>query len=224
MATGQTLLNLMEVVFPELQLQAAEADVTKGLLALNVAQDFFESVVAQYPNVKGDTIGTVTTSASTESTAFPTGVLRIDKLQFIDPSTSRPAWDLFNSRETGSHSYNRFWPYNLFTTSSAGRPRAYWTNARNIYWDPLPDATHTVRWYGFQVASDITAGGTFAYDDIVMFPLASFAAKLVKDGLDDDSTALTDLAVSTFTPIIKVLSNINRDGARGLVYRYGNGT
>jgi hypothetical protein len=222
MASGQTLLNLMEVVFPELQLQAAEADVVKGLLALNVAQDFFESVIAQHPNVKGDTIGTVVTAASTESTAFPTGVLRIDRLQFIDPATSRPAWDLLLSRETGSHAYNRFWPYNLFTTSSPGRPRAYWTNGRSIYWDPLPDGVHTIRWYGFQVASDITAGGTFAYDDIVMFPLASFAAKLLKDGLDDPSDAVTDLAVSTFTPIVKVLSNFNRDGARSLNYRYGH--
>ena len=42
MATGQTVLDLMEVLAPELQLQSAEADVVKGLIVLNRAQSAFE--------------------------------------------------------------------------------------------------------------------------------------------------------------------------------------
>src|SRR3990167_1074628 len=137
----------MELLNQELQLQSAEADVTRGLLALNVAQDTYEAQAALRANIYGSTtpVGTVTTAASTETTAFPSGVLRLDRLQFIDPSTSRPAWDLQPIRRVGAHAWNRYWPINIVSTTSTGRPRAYWTNRINIYWDPLPDATHTVR-------------------------------------------------------------------------------
>src|SRR3990167_4602633 len=139
----------MELINQELQLQSGEVDVTKGLLALNVAQDYFESQAALRPDMFGSGSSTVTTSANTETTAFPSGVLRIDRLQFLDPSTSRPSWDLKPIRRTGGHAANSFWPQAVTSTTSTSRPRAYWTNGTNIYWDPLPDATHTVRYYGF---------------------------------------------------------------------------
>ena len=66
MATGQTLLNLMEDLNSELQLQSGEANVAKGLRMLNAAQDMFESVLATYPLGKWGTTGTVTTTSSTE--------------------------------------------------------------------------------------------------------------------------------------------------------------
>ena len=68
MATGQTLLNIMEDLNGELQLQSGEVDVSKGLRALNAAQDLFETVLATYGReVLGGTYGTVTTTASTET-------------------------------------------------------------------------------------------------------------------------------------------------------------
>src|SRR3990167_9038126 len=96
MATGQSLLDRMELLNQELQLQSGESDVTRGLTALNVAQDCFEARAAARPNIYGSTtpVGTVTTTVNTENTAFPTGLLRLDRLQYIDPGTSRPAWDL----------------------------------------------------------------------------------------------------------------------------------
>ena len=94
MATGQTMLDLMEALDYGLQLQSGESGVTRGLKALNAAQDHLESMLALDPNVVGSTVGTITTSADTETTAAPTGLLRLDRLQYIDPSTSRPAWDL----------------------------------------------------------------------------------------------------------------------------------
>jgi hypothetical protein len=219
MATGQDLLDRMELLETELQLQPAESDVNRGLLALNIAQDQFESMVANYPNLMGDTIGTVATSVATESTAFPTGVLRIDRLQYIDATTSRPAWDLKPIKRTGGHSWRKYWPWNVLSVSaSPGKPTEYWTDGRNIYWSPLPDATHTVRWYGFQVASNITAGGTFAYPDVVMLPLAVFAVRVLEEGLDDDQTDLVSLAQQTFGPVLAALSNFDRDGAAPFEY------
>src|SRR3990170_3160975 len=91
MATGQSLLDRMELLDQELQLQSGENDVTRGLLALNVAQDYLETLLAVIPQVSGDNTTTVVTAASTETTAFPTGYLRIDRMQWIDPATSRPS-------------------------------------------------------------------------------------------------------------------------------------
>ena len=81
MATGQTLLDLMEVLDRGLQLQSGQTGVTMGLRAANAAQDYLESLLALQPNNYGSTVGTVTTTADTETTAFPTGLLRLDRLQ-----------------------------------------------------------------------------------------------------------------------------------------------
>src|SRR3990167_2653125 len=226
MASGQDLLDRMELLNQELQLQSAEADVTRGLLALNVAQDVFEAQAALRPAIYGSTtpVGTVTTTINTETTAFPTGVLRIDRMQFIDPTTSRPAWDIYPIRRVGAHAWNTYWPLNLVSTSSTGRPRAYWTNRINIYWDPLPSGTHTVRYYGFTPAAAITAGGTFAYEDIVMLPLAAFAVRLWKTGLDDSEASAARLAEEYFDPVLDQLGNFNKDGAVGLEYTYTHDT
>ena len=218
MATGQSILDRMELVNQELQLQSGENDVTRGLLALNVAQDYFESQAALRPKLLGSGVGTVTTADDTETTTFPSGLLRIDRLQFIDATTSRPAWDVLPIKRVGGHARNQFWPSNLISSNSGGKPRAYWTNGTLIYWDPLPDATHTVRWYGLSAASDITAGGTFAYPDVVLFPLATFAVRVLKLGVDDAQQDIALLAQTVFEPVLDLLGNFNRDGFTELEY------
>ena len=111
------------------------------------------------------------------------------------------------------------WPYNLVgATGSTGKPRGYWTNGTNIYWDPLPDGTNTVRYYGFSSASDITAGGTFAYPDIVRLPLAAFAVRILKTGIDDNPEDAARFAEQTFTDVLDAMAIFNRDSARGLEY------
>ncbi len=213
----------MEDSSRELLLQPGEADVARGLRALNVAQDYFEVIAAQHPDFLGGTVGTVTLTNNQEWTAFPAGLLRIDRLQFINPDNSLPAWDLVNLRRTGSHAFRRMWPWNLVSTVTSGRPRGYWTNGTRIYWDPRPNSsTETVRFYGLQAAADITAGGTFAYADAVMFPLAVFAVKVIRTGIDDDPSDLTALARELFEPLIATLSNFNRDGARPFDYSHGH--
>lgn len=224
--TGQDLLNQMEMLFPEAQLQPGEVGVTQGLLALNAAQYYFESLLANEAEAMGDGTGNIVTATNTETTAYPTGVLRIDRLQMLDSVTLKPVYDLDPIRRTGGHVSSGMWPYGvvLSTQQGSGRPGAYYTNARLIYWAPQPDAIYTIRWYGLQAASDITASGTFAYDDRAMLPMATFAVRLVRTGLDDPVENYMALAQDIFTPTIKMMSNFKREEAAGYNYRYNHST
>lgn len=218
--TGQTLLNYMELVNQELQLQSTEADVTRGLLALNVAQDLFENLAAQAPNILGSSTGTVTTTNGIEYTAWPSGLLRLDALDYLDPSSLLPAWQVVRIHGVGMHAYFNI-DWNLVTSvTSGGQPAGYWTNGTRIYWAPLPNGVYTIRYYGLVAASDITASGTFAYPDAVAFPLAVLAARILKVGVDDQANDLAGIAEETVGAVIKTLSNFNRDGARPLTYTH----
>lgn len=208
----------MELFNAELQNQTSEQDVSRSLIALNIAQDHFEAMVALQSKSFGGATGTLTQTASTETTAYPSGVLRLDRLQYLDPSTGRPQWDLSPLKRVGGHSPSQYWPYNLLVQSVAGAPRAYFTDGTNIYWDPLPDTTNQVRWYGFKAAVDITAGGTFAYPDFCATPMSGFAARLMKSGLDDDASQIASLAEEFFGPAITLMSRFNRDRASDLEY------
>lgn len=217
MATGQSLLDRMELLNQELQLQSGEADVARGLLALNVAQDYFESLAAVRGKIFGSKTGTVATVSQTETTAFPSGVLRVDRLQVLNDA-GRPKRELDRLARAGGHAMTSRWPRNITDAVGTGEPRAYWTDGTSIYWNPLPSGAATVRWYGFQAASDITAVGTFSYPDIVMLPLASFACQILKSGLDDPVEELSGLATTTFKGVLDSLENFNRDGSVGFEY------
>lgn len=224
MATGQDLLDTMELLDQELQLQPSEADVARGLIALNRSQDYFEMLATRQGLFKFDTNGTLTTSASTESTAFPTGLLRLDRLQFIDPTSSLPLYDIDPIYRTGGHIRSQAWPVYAVAVHSAGRPTEYWSNGRSIFWSPLPDATHTVRYYGFVAAANITADGTFGYDDMLILPVAAFATQLMKLGVGDSGQEVEALAQMAFFPTLDALSRTVRDGAVPMDYRYGHDT
>lgn len=219
--TGQDLLDRMELFNQELQLQSGEANVTRALVALNVAQDYFESLAALRKVMPGSVtspVGTVSTSTNTESTAFPAGLLRIDRLQLLDAATNRPKRELEPYRRTGGHAYRAFWPYNILSSSSTGEPRAYWTNGNAIFWDPLPSGAYNVRYYGFVAQPDISASGTFAYPDIVAFPLAAFAVRLYQTGLGDNVQDAGQLAQEAYKSVLDTLENYQRDGASGFEY------
>jgi hypothetical protein len=215
--TGQSLLDRMELLNQELQLQSGETDVTRGLVALNVAQDFFETLAASRGKILSGSVGTFTTTSGQETTTFPSGVLRIDRLQALN-SSSLPVRELVPLRRAGGHAGHTVWPLNYLIGQGTGAPTHYWTNGTNIYWSPRPSAQETIRYYGFAAASDITAGGTFAYPDIVALPLAAFAVQLFKMGLDDDTESIMAFAATTFNPVLDAMSAFNRDGAVGLEY------
>ena len=220
MATGQTILNLMEVLDRGLQLQSGESGVTLGLRAANASQDYLESLLALQPNSFLSSTGTVTTTADTETTTFPSGLIRLARLQYLNASTSRPSWDLEWVGYTGDQSGLSTYPTVQFDATSTGKPRRYWTNGRNIYWDPLPNATHSVRYYGLVAADDITASGTFAYPDLAITAVADYAVKLLRIGKDDDAQPVSAVGVEIFTPCIELLGRFNRDRAPGYDYRY----
>lgn len=223
--TGQTLLDLMETLGPELLLQSGEADVTKGLLILNAAQDAFETLAAQYPQFLGGAVGTVVTVQNQEYTAFPTGLLRVDGLDMLDPVTSRPAYPMTVKRQRGGHTYGSPWWWQYVSSSSTtAKPSVYWTNGTRIYWDPVPDAVYTIRYYGWAAAADITASGTFAYPDVVALPIASLACKFIRTGLDDPTQDLMSIAKDSLSSTIDALGNFNRDGAHDLIYKYNHDT
>lgn len=224
MATGQNILDLMEDMHPELQLQAGESNAPRGLRLLNAAQDLLETIISQHPDVLGGTIGTVTTAASTESTTFPSGLMRLDGLWLIDTGTSLPTYPLEIIQDTGGHSWHRQWPHHLVTSTTTGKPRAYWTDGSKIYWDPLPNGTHTVRYYGFKSADDITASGTFAYPTSAMFPLAVLAVRMARTGVDDPVEDYNALATTLFSPLITSLARFKRMGATRYQYRHSHDT
>jgi hypothetical protein len=225
MATGQTILNLMEALDRGLQLQSGESGVTLALRAVNAAQDYLESLLALQPNSFLSSTGTVTTTADTETTAFPSGLIRLDRLQYLNASTSRPAWDLEWVGYIGDQNGAQLTDSSVqLDTTSTGKPRRYSTNGRNIYWGPLPDAAHSVRYYGLVAADDITASGTFAYPDIAITAVADYAVKLLRIGKDDDAQPVSAVGVEIFTPCIELLGRFNRDRAPGYDYRYYHST
>lgn len=224
MATGQTLLDLMEALSPELQLQSGEGDVTKGLLILNAAQDILETILAQFPQAFGGQVGTLTAISGLEYTTFPSEVLRADGFDMLDQTTLLPVCGLIPSRERGGHRRNKYSWLLSMSSGSNGQPRFYWTNGRRVYFDPVPDTDYVIRWYGFKSAPDITAAGDFTYPDSAMLPLASLAAKIIRIGLDDPSQDISSIAKDTLSTYVDTIVNFNRDGAHGYIYERSHDT
>lgn len=218
----QSILDTMELLNRELQLQSGEEDVTRGTLAVNLAIRHFESLAAQRPNIKGSSTTTFQTTTNTEVTAFPSNFIRIDRLQLIDTSLSPnlPKWDLIPIKRTGGHRPSTSWFWSLAHGSSVatGEPRRYWTNGFQVFWDPIPDAQYTLRVYGFAHVGDYAAASTFGYDDLVALPVAIFANRLLKVGLDDDAADMTSLGEQVFKPVLDALAGHSRDGAQPLEY------
>jgi hypothetical protein len=220
MATGQNLLDMMELANQELQLQPTEVDVARGLTALNVAQDFFENLMASRKIKAGTTNPTteISATANVETTAFPTGFIRIDRIWRLDGTGGNPVAELENLKRTGGHRMRSQIPWIFQSSTGSGTPAAYWTQGYAIYWSPKPSATTYYRVYGQSRAADITAVGAFTYDEGVMFPLASFAARIMATGVADSSTDLSALSTEFFEKVLDTLERFNRDGGQDLTY------
>ena len=217
MATGQTLLDTMEMLNQELQLQSGEADVTRALIALNRSQDYLEAL-ASTAGKSLQTETTITQTAGVEYTARPSGLLRIDRLQLLD-ANGRGVYSLLPDKRTGGQVDNLRWPVAASTApSGTGKPLKYAYDEDYFYWAPLPDTTNSIRVWGLIQAADITANGTFAYKDPLILPVAAFAVRLLKAGVDDTITDVAGIAQETFGPILRALSAANRDAAGGFEY------
>lgn len=215
MATGQTLLDTMEMLNQELQLQSGESDVTRGLVALNRAQNHLEAMAAGHGRSLQSTTA-ISQTANVHYTARPAGLLRIDRIQLLD-SNNRPLYNLDPDKRAGGNAIGWSWPLSL--TAGSGKPYRYSYDRTNFYWTPIPDAANNLLVYGLVAASAITASGTFAYDDVLILPLAGFAVRLLRAGVDDAVQDVGTIAQETFGPVLKTLSLANRDLASGLEYR-----
>jgi hypothetical protein len=216
MSTGQDLLNRLELLHPELQVQPGEDGVVKGLTALNMAQDYLESVLALHPQAYGGNTGSVITVPHLEVTEFPQDALRLDALWRLDDA-GRPLYEIDLIQQAGGHLQSTAWPQSLASTGD-GVPVAAWANGRFFFWSPIPDAVYTLRWYGLKAQPDIMAGNSFTYPDICLSPIATLAARLIRVGLDDSAEQLKGVADELFTPVVAAMKGFVRDRPQTLTY------
>lgn len=185
------ILDRMEIFDNELSTGSAEADETRSITAINIVQDWFEALAAgQSEMLQG--YSTLTTTANTEVSNWPTGLLRLDSLWYVDTDNTPnlPQWQLEPMYETGGHRPSLSWPETVTLSLTTGKPRRYYATgphtAGRIFWEPVPDAVHTIRYYGLRAATDYTLrADTFAYPDGVSPFIAQEAAKLLRLGLDE---------------------------------------
>lgn len=219
MATVQDALDIAESLNGELRLQSGENDVIRGIVIYKMALRHFETKAAAGARILGGSVTTVTTTVNTETTAFPTGYMRVDRLQlqFSNGQVKRTLERVSDYE----HAVRRFG----FSSSSSktGEPDGYWTNGTLIYWVPLPDGTHTVRFSGFAVSTAASgstdATDTFPYNDIVLDPVGAFIAEVFNVRVDDTNAELQLMSARLFQPVLEVLSNFQRDGSRIPSYR-----
>jgi hypothetical protein len=216
--TIATLLRKMRVLDNELDIDAGGADETRAIDALDMAQDAFEGVIANVPDLlgtKSDVL--IASTANGESTAWPATLVRLDTLYLLDAS-SRQRWEVKVIHKTGGHAPIAL-PFSATAVQSSGAPREAYTNRADLYWSPIPDTIYAFRAYGLFSKADITARTeTFAYPDLISLPMAAYAVRLMEMGIDDPSEELKALAEETFNPAIKALGRPTRQGAEGRVY------
>jgi hypothetical protein len=210
--TVANLLDRLSLIYNELSTGSGEADEARGITALDMAQDYAEAVIATQGFVL-QTTGTTTTTANTESSAYPTNCRRIDSVWLLD-SNSLPYYELEASHGPGEHAVNLNWPASVTLSASPGSPARFSYDSASLYWTPVPDAVYTVRVYGYYAKADLSARtDTFNLPDIFSMPLVAFAARLIKIGVDDPSQDLQGLADEMFLPVIRGLRTPVR-GAR----------
>jgi len=194
--TIATLLGDMTVFDNELQVDADGVDEARAIRALNIVQRWFEAMAASQSEML-QRYSTLTTTANTEVSSWPSGLLRLDALWYVDTDSTPnlPMWPIEPSRETGGHRPALTYPETIVVTSSTGKPRRYYATgphtAGRIFWEPVPDAAHTIRYYGLIAEAAYTArGNTFAYPDTVSPAFSQEAAKILRLGRDDSITDL----------------------------------
>lgn len=216
--TAADLLTRMQVIDNELEIASGGDDETKCLAALDMAQDYMESVAASMPRI-GSAKTTIATVANTETTDWPSSLKRVDSLWYIDSATNLPAWELTPIHNVGGHRPSSAFPYNLVVNPGTGAPRQYGYDEDYFYWLPVPDAVYTIRVHGLSARTALTSRSvTFGWDDECSVPLAAFACRLLKMGIDDPTDALQALAEEAFVPVLRSLRKRVRQSPQGRAY------
>lgn len=206
--TIQTIFNRMMLHDNQLDLVSGGDDVARGLVAVNLVQDWWEMVAAGIPRLC-QTYDTLLTVTDQEHTVRPTGLKRIDALWML-ASTGRQAFKLDTIDMDGAQSGGGLSTLLDLVVgggpTGAGQPREYYDGGRGgrILWSPIPDAVYTLRAYGLWEVADYTAAGdTFGYPDEVALAMVPFATKLFRVGLDRDTEKTQSMAEAAFRQAAK---------------------
>lgn len=219
MATLQDVFDAWEVLDNERSLQAGEDDVTRGIRTANIVRRWWETAMANR-GVAGRTYGEMSTTANQEYTTWPTGLVRLDKVQLLSGSGGSVVRDIELSEGVGSHAPNLPWPA-LSVPSGTGAPREYSpTPMHRFLWAPTPDTVYYIRYYGVIQNSAFTlASNTFPWGDNVINAFAALAARVFRTGLDDDLSNIALLADELFGRILDQMDRAVRVEPEGRVYR-----
>lgn len=222
--TIATILAKMQVLDNELDIAVGGADETRAISALDMAQDVFESMIANHPDTLGK-ITSITTTANQEYTTWPTALLRLDNLWKMDTTQTPnlPQWEIEVIQDVGGQAVNVGFPWLSglvgYTPSGRGAPVKAYTNRQYLFWTPVPDAIYTLRAYGFSAETDITSRSqTFAYPDLVSVPMAAYATRLMEMGIDDPSQELASLADEIYGPVLNMLRQPTRQRPQSRQY------
>lgn len=227
--TIQTLFDRASLYDNQLDLIAGGDDVARGLVAVNLVQDWWEMAASEYANLC-QTYSTFTTVADQEYTEWPTALLRLDvdddgygfflldangvQIRAIEPIDKvgghRPAFPLAN------------WPIDQITGNPQfGAPWEFYASGQGnrIMWAPTPDAVYTIRAYGLWAKADYTAAAdTFLYPDSVALALAPFVAALFKIGLERGADKVQGQAEAAFRRVAKTMSRQVHRGGQSRTY------
>ena len=221
--TWADVLDMMEVLNNELETGSGEDHEGQALLACKMALYQFENIARTLPKVLGTVTNSTTTTANTETTTWPTALLRLDKMQLLD-ANGKVVRTITRLQEVGSHAPSLPWPLNLVSAGS-GAPAGYFVDMANFYWMPLPDAAHSIRLYGLFAATVPSARSTsYPYHDHSKIAMAQFAVFLMKYGVDDAKADLDALGAKLFTPLLKGLRKFDRSGSMDRHYDYVHST
>lgn len=219
--TIQTLFDRMMVLDNQLDLISGGDDVTRGIVTINLVQDWWEAAAATVEGACQTIADTILTVANQEHTVWPSNLSRIDELYLLD-SSGRQVRQINLMTETGGHRPDYPWPLGtLVGTYGTGAPVEYWAKTKGgyLFWSPTPDAVYTIRGYGLWRVSDYSAAAnTFGYVDDVALVLVPHAVQLFRTGLDRDTSVQQAQAEAAFRTVIKGMTKGIKSGPDSRVY------
>lgn len=216
--TVANVLAVMELLDNELETGSGAADEASAILALTQAQHYFETLCAAMPEILQTTTN-ITTAAATETTTISSSLLRFDALWYLD-ANGNPIRKLMEIDEVGGHVPALPWPLELIlNTTGTGTPYGYYASSENFYWLNRPDATYTIRLYGFiEKAEFALRTDDFNYPKRCHLAFAQFANRILDIGVDDATVDLEKLASTIYQPLLRQLRKRDRSKPHGRVY------
>lgn len=210
MSTGADLLGLLELLDNELETGSGEVDEARSLIALQQGQHYFELAAASTPKVLQSTVD-ILTVATTEKTTWATTLRRLDALWYLD-TNGNPIRKLKRISEIGGHVPSLPWPLQVtLSPGPEGAPFGYYGNMANFYWLPRPDAAYSIRVYGFVKQAVLALRTTaFSYPDETQLAIATFASKLLAQGVDDATIDIDRLTAQLFRPLLRSYRHFDR--------------